>query len=121
MRYNIKHYDFTNGGCLCDKEHYYLGANNQLARRVELRHEAEMNPIIHATTGGSIHVEMTHQITCIAGMMVRELWMYKSDATGCSTATQEIRELGFGAGWDSITFHVAWMTNLQSELEKALI
>lgn len=63
-------------------------------------YEAEMNLIIHTTRGGVIRVEIEpHQITMEAtddgpGIKDVELAM----RPGYSTASEEIRELGFGAG-----------------------
>lgn len=104
LRYEIKHYDFTNGGAASSqikRALLRLGANAQLARRVGIAvYEAEMNLIIHATNGGSIHVEIEPN----------EIGVYVWDdgpgiedveqamKPGYSTATQEIRDLGFGAG-----------------------
>ena len=57
LRYNIAHYDFTNGGKASSnikRALLRLGANAQLARRVSIAiYEAEMNLIIHTTSGGS--------------------------------------------------------------------
>ena len=104
LRYNIEHYDFTNGGTASSRIKralLRLGANQQLARRVGIAvYEAEMNLIIHTTNGGSLHVEIEpHQISVYAwddgpGIEDVELAMQP----GYSTATEEIRELGFGAG-----------------------
>jgi CBS domain-containing protein/anti-sigma regulatory factor (Ser/Thr protein kinase) len=104
LRYDIKHYDFTNGGSASSnikRALLRLGAKAQLARRVGIAvYEAEMNLIIHATTGGSIHAEIEPtQIGVYVwdegpGIEDVELAM----KPGYSTATQEIRDLGFGAG-----------------------
>ncbi len=104
LRYDIKHYDFTNGGSASSnikRALLRLGANAQLARRVGIAaYEAEMNLIIHATSGGSIHAEIEpKQIGVFVwdegpGIEDVELAM----KPGFSTATQEIRDLGFGAG-----------------------
>jgi CBS domain-containing protein/anti-sigma regulatory factor (Ser/Thr protein kinase) len=104
LRYQIKHYDFTSGGAASSqikRALLRLGANAQLARRVGIAvYEAEMNLIIHATNGGSIHAEIEP----------KEIGVYVWDdgpgiedveqalKPGYSTATQEIRDLGFGAG-----------------------
>ncbi len=78
-----------------------LGANPQIARRTGIAvYEAEMNLIIHTTNGGTIRVEIEpHQISIDAydegpGIDDVELAM----KAGYSTATEEVRELGFGAG-----------------------
>ncbi|MGV8027194.1 MAG: CBS domain-containing protein [Anaerolineaceae bacterium] len=104
LRYVIKHYDFMHGGSASSnikKALLRLGANPQLARRVGIAvYEAEMNLIIHTDHGGSIHVEIEpHQISIYAwddgpGIANTEEAM----KPGYSTASEEIRELGFGAG-----------------------
>ncbi|HMD88243.1 MAG TPA: CBS domain-containing protein [Anaerolineaceae bacterium] len=104
LRYNIKARDFTNGGSASShikRALLRLGANPQIARRCGIAiYEAEMNLIIHTTNGGIIRVEIEpHQITIDAnddgpGIKDVELAM----KPGFSTATEEIRELGFGAG-----------------------
>ena len=104
LRYNIKHYDFTHGGAASSnikKALLRLGANSQLARRVGIAvYEAEMNLIIHTDRGGSIHVEIEpHQISIYAwddGPGIADINLAMKP--GYSTATEEIRELGFGAG-----------------------
>lgn len=104
LRYNIKHYDFTHGGAASSnikKALLRLGANPQLARRVGIAvYEAEMNLIIHTDRGGSIHVEIEpHQISIYAwddGPGIADINLAMKP--GYSTATEEIRELGFGAG-----------------------
>ncbi len=104
LRYEIKHFDFTHGGAASSKIKralIRLGANQQLARRVGIAiYEAEMNLIIHTIRGGSIHVELEpNQISVFIwdtgpGIEDVELAMQP----GYSTATEEVREMGFGAG-----------------------
>jgi anti-sigma regulatory factor (Ser/Thr protein kinase) len=78
-----------------------LGANQQLARRCGIAiYEAEMNLIIHTINGGTIRVEIEPH--CIA-IEVKDEGPGISDVNlamqpGFSTAPEEIRELGFGAG-----------------------
>ncbi len=104
LRYNITHYDFTNGGKASSnikRALLRLGANAQLARRVGIAiYEAEMNLIIHTTSGGSIHVEIEPtQISVYVwdnGPGIKDVELALQP--GYSTATEEIRELGFGAG-----------------------
>jgi len=104
LRYNIAHYDFTNGGKASSnikRALLRLGANAQLARRVGIAiYEAEMNLIIHTTNGGSIHVEIEPtQISVYVwdnGPGIKDVELALQP--GYSTATEEIRELGFGAG-----------------------
>jgi anti-sigma regulatory factor (Ser/Thr protein kinase)/predicted transcriptional regulator len=104
MRYTIKQGDFTHGGSASSyikRALLRLGASPQMARRVGIAaYEAEMNLIIHTNNGGIIRVEIEpHQITMDAyddgpGIKDVELAM----RPGYSTATEAIRELGFGAG-----------------------
>lgn len=104
LRYTIKRYDFMHGGAASSnikKALLRLGANPQLARRVGIAvYEAEMNLIIHADHGGSIHVEIEpHQISIYAwdnGPGIANV--DEAMKPGFSTASEEIRELGFGAG-----------------------
>lgn len=104
MRYNIKARDFTHGGKASSnikRALLRLGANPQLARRCGIAfYEAEINLIIHTTNGGLIRVEIEpDQITMRAaddGPGIPDV-----DAAlraGFSTADEEAREMGFGAG-----------------------
>ena len=104
LRYTIKPRDFTHGGAASSnikRALLRLGANPQIARRCGIAiYEAEMNLIIHTTHGGNIRVEIEpHQISMEAyddgpGIMDIEL----ACRPGYSTATEEVREKGFGAG-----------------------
>ncbi|MCS7221428.1 MAG: CBS domain-containing protein [Anaerolineae bacterium] len=104
LRYTIKPRDFAHGGAASShikRALLRLGANPQIARRCGIAaYEAEMNLIIHTTNGGVIQVEIEpHLITMRAvddgpGIEDIELAM----RPGYSTAPEEIRELGFGAG-----------------------
>jgi CBS domain-containing protein/anti-sigma regulatory factor (Ser/Thr protein kinase) len=104
LRYTIKPRDFTHGGAASShikRALLRLGANPQIARRCGIAvYEAEMNLIIHTTNGGVIVVEIEpHLISVEAiddgpGIEDIELAM----KPGYSTALEEIRELGFGAG-----------------------
>jgi CBS domain-containing protein/anti-sigma regulatory factor (Ser/Thr protein kinase) len=104
LRYTIKKGDFNLGGAASSyikRALLRMGANPQIARRCGIAaYEAEMNLIIHTNNGGVIRVEIEpHQITLEAyddgpGIKDIELAM----RPGYSTATEEIRELGFGAG-----------------------
>ena len=104
LRYTINHYDFMHGGAASSnikKALLRLGSNPQLARRIGIAvYEAEMNLIIHADHGGSIHVEIEpHQISIYAwddGPGIADV--EEAMKPGFSTASEEIRELGFGAG-----------------------
>ncbi|MCX6054647.1 MAG: CBS domain-containing protein [Chloroflexi bacterium] len=104
LRYNIKQGDFISGGAASSaikRALLRLGASPQIARRTGIAiYEAEMNLIIHTTNGGVIRVEIEpHQISINIsddgpGIDDVELAM----RPGYSTATENVRELGFGAG-----------------------
>jgi CBS domain-containing protein/anti-sigma regulatory factor (Ser/Thr protein kinase) len=104
LRYNIKAGDFTHGGSASSnikRALLRLGATPQIARRTGIAvYEAEMNLIIHTTDGGVIRVEIEpHQISIDAydyGPGIKDIEM--AMRPGFSTANEEIRELGFGAG-----------------------
>lgn len=104
LRYTIKPRDFTHGGAASSnikRALLRLGASPQLARQCGIAaYEAEMNLIIHTNHGGILRVEIQpHLISMVAyddgpGIENVELAM----KPGYSTATDETRELGFGAG-----------------------
>ncbi len=104
LRYSIKARDFNAGGAASSnikRALLRLGANPQIARRVGIAvYEAEMNLIIHTTNGGAIRVEIEpHQISIDAyddGPGIQDI--DQALKPGYSTASEEIRELGFGAG-----------------------
>ncbi len=104
LRYKINKGDFIHGGNASSKIKralLRLGASPQIARRCGIAvYEAEMNLIIHTEHGGTLRVEIEpHKISMEAyddgpGIKDVELAM----KPGYSTATNEIREMGFGAG-----------------------
>jgi CBS domain-containing protein/anti-sigma regulatory factor (Ser/Thr protein kinase) len=104
LRYNIKPRDFIHGGTASSyikRALMRLGASPQIARRCGIAiYEAEMNLIIHSRNGGVIRVEIEpHQITMETiddgpGIQDVDLAM----KPGYSTATEQVREMGFGAG-----------------------
>lgn len=104
LRYDIRKGDFIRGGNASSKIKralLRLGASPQVARRCGIAvYEAEMNLIIHTNHGGTLRIEIEpHKITMEAyddgpGIEDVELAM----KAGYSTATHEIREMGFGAG-----------------------
>ncbi|MBP7736225.1 MAG: CBS domain-containing protein [Spirochaetes bacterium] len=104
LRYNIKPRDFINGGAASSyikRALARLGENPQIARRCAIAiYEAEMNLIIHTTNGGTIMVEIEpHVISIITtddGPGIQDIEQAKQ--AGFSTATEEVREMGFGAG-----------------------
>jgi CBS domain-containing protein/anti-sigma regulatory factor (Ser/Thr protein kinase) len=104
MRYTIKSGDFMQGGVASThikRALLRLGADPQLTRRCCIAvYEAEMNLIIHTTNGGILKLEVEpHRITMSAtddgpGIPDTE----KVFEPGYSTATEQVREMGFGAG-----------------------
>ena len=117
LRYNIKVGDFTHGGAASSnikRALLRMGATPQLARRCGIAvYEAEMNTIIHTTNGGVLRVEIEpHQIFVQAtdeGPGIEDINLAMKP--GFSTATQEVRELGFGAGMGLVNIKrcVDWM------------
>lgn len=104
LRYRIRPRDFLNGGQASSdikRALLRLGANPQTCRRCGIAiYEAEMNLIIHTIEGGLIRIEIEpHRILMQAidsgpGIPDVDLAM----RTGFSTAPDDVRELGFGAG-----------------------
>ena len=104
LRYHIQPRDFTRGGAASSnikRALLRLGATPQIARRCGIAiYEAEMNLIIHTTGGGILRVEIEpHQISIEVsddGPGIKDVDL--AMRPGWSTASEEIRELGFGAG-----------------------
>ena len=104
LRYRVQPRSFAEGGNASShikRALLRLGASPQIARRCGIAiYEAEMNLIIHATHGGLIRVEIEpHQIlmeTIDDGPGIDDIDLAMTP--GYSTAPDEIRELGFGAG-----------------------
>jgi CBS domain-containing protein/anti-sigma regulatory factor (Ser/Thr protein kinase) len=104
LRYTIKAGDFTQGGKASShikRALLRLGADAQITRRCCIAvYEAEMNLIIHTTNGGILKLEVEpHRITMSAtddgpGIADTEVVFQPGD----STATEHVREMGFGAG-----------------------
>ena len=104
LRYDIQKGDFVHGGNASSnikRALLRLGASPQIARRCGIAvYEAEMNLIIHTNNGGILRAEIEpHKITIEAyddgpGIEDTQLAM----KPGYSTATNEVREMGFGAG-----------------------
>ena len=117
LRYNIYPRDFTHGGAASadiKRALIRLGAEPQIARRCGIAvYEAEMNLIIHTTDGGVIRVEIEpHQISVDVydyGPGIEDV--EQALKPGYSTASEEIRELGFGAGMGLVNISrcVDWM------------
>ncbi|MGZ9235228.1 MAG: CBS domain-containing protein [Anaerolineales bacterium] len=104
LRYTIKAGDFTQGGkasSYIKRALLRLGADPQITRRCCIAvYEAEMNLIIHTTNGGILKLEVEpHRITMSttdAGPGIPDI--KKVFEPGYSTATEQVREMGFGAG-----------------------
>ena len=104
LRYHIKPRDFINGGQASShikRAMLRLGASAQLARQCGIAvYEAEMNLIIHTTNGGILRVQIEpHRIlmqTTDDGPGIPDV--NKALQPGWSTAPQEARNMGFGAG-----------------------
>ena len=104
LRYHIEQGDFTHGGqasSFIKRALLRLGANAQLARRCGIAiYEAEMNLIIHTTHGGVIWIEIEPSQIAMAtiddGPGIADVSLARK--AGWSTATAEVREMGFGAG-----------------------
>jgi len=104
LRYRVEKGDFARGGDASAKIKRALlqiGASPQLARRVAIAtYEAEVNLIIHTNNGGLILADIQpSEIAIVAqdsgpGIPAVDL----ARQPGWSTATPEIREMGFGAG-----------------------
>ncbi len=104
LRYRIIKDDFVHGGAASNnikRALLRLGANRQIARKCGIAvYESEMNLIIHTNNGGFLRVEIEpHKITIEAyddGPGIDDV--EKALTPGYSTATEEIRDKGFGAG-----------------------
>lgn len=104
LRYRVKKGNFARGGDAAAKIKQALlriGASPQLARRVSIAtYEAEMNLIIHTDNGGFILADIQPtEINIVAqdsGPGIADV--EQARRPGYSTATPEIREMGFGAG-----------------------
>lgn len=104
LRYNVKKGDFSRGGDASAKIKQALlriGASPKLARRVAIAaYEAEINLIIHTDNGGSLLADIRpDQVSLLAedaGPGIPDVDLARQP--GYSTATPEVREMGFGAG-----------------------
>lgn len=104
LRYHVVKGDFARGGDASAKIKRALlriGASPQLARRVAIAaYEAEVNLIIHTDSGGLILADIQpDEITVVAqdsGPGIPDVELARQP--GYSTATPEVREMGFGAG-----------------------
>lgn len=104
LRYRIIKDDFVHGGAASNnikRALLRLGSDRQVARRCGIAvYEAEMNLIIHTNNGGFLRVEIEpHKITMEAyddGPGIDDV--EKALTPGFSTASEEVRNKGFGAG-----------------------
>ncbi len=104
LRYQIKARDYLNGGQASShikRALLRLGATPQLARQCGIAiYEAEMNLIIHSDRGGVIRIQIEpHRImmqTTDTGPGIPDVKLALQ--AGWSTAPEEAREMGFGAG-----------------------
>lgn len=119
LRYNILAGDFRHGGAASSnikRALLRLGASPQIARRVGIAvYEAEMNLVIHTTHGGIIRVEIEpHRMDIRVfddGPGIEDV--KRALTPGYSTATEQIRELGFGAGMG--------LTNIQRCVDEMML
>ena len=104
LRYNIKARDYTNGGQASShikRALMRLGASPQLARQCGIAiYEAEINLVIHTDHGGIMRVQIEPERilmqTTDTGPGIPDVKLALQ--AGWSTATQEARDMGFGAG-----------------------
>jgi CBS domain-containing protein/anti-sigma regulatory factor (Ser/Thr protein kinase) len=104
LGYTIRSHDFVHGGEASSqfkRSLQNLGIHPSILRRVAVAtYEAEMNLVLHATEGGTIHAKVRADSICIdvcdegPGIPDVDLAMQP----GYSTAPEWIREMGFGAG-----------------------
>ncbi len=103
FKYNVDGNDFTLAGEISSKVKKrlkQLGLPPDVIRRVAIvMYEAEINMVIHAN-GGTIDVEVTpeeiHITFADSGPGIPDI--EKAMQEGYSTASNKVRELGFGAG-----------------------
>jgi anti-sigma regulatory factor (Ser/Thr protein kinase) len=104
LRYNVPLRDFQQAGRASSQLKQTLnrlGLHPRVVRRVAIiSYEAEMNIVIHSTTGGTIVAEVTSTaISLLAvdqGPGIPDIKL--AQQPGFSTAPDWIREMGFGAG-----------------------
>jgi serine/threonine-protein kinase RsbT len=103
LKYDIARADFERAGDASSdtkKVLKKLGISSEIVRRAAIAtYEAEMNLVIHSE-GGSIEVEISAECITITakdrGPGIPDI--DKAMQAGYSTATDRIREMGFGAG-----------------------
>lgn len=103
LHYDISGDDFTRAGeASSDVKNKlkFMGVDNNVIRKVAIAmYEGEINMVIHAN-GGTITVEISHDsirmILADTGPGIADI--DKAMEKGYSTAPEEVRALGFGAG-----------------------
>ena len=103
LHYDISGDDFTRAGEASSDVKYNLkvmGVDNNVIRKMAIAmYEGEINMVIHAN-GGTITVEISHDsirmILADTGPGIADI--DKAMEKGYSTAPEEVRALGFGAG-----------------------
>ena len=103
MRFNVSVEDFSKAGeasGMVKKTLKELGFNPDIIRRVAIAmYEAEINMVIHANGGditANISPELIHVEFNDSGPGISDVDLAMKE--GWSTASDKIRELGFGAG-----------------------
>ena len=104
LRYEVPHRDFTRAGRASSQLKQTLnrlGIDPRIVRRVAIVcYEAEMNIVIHSTSGGNLVAEIRPDLIVIVafdrGPGIQDV--EQAMQPGFSTAPDWIREMGFGAG-----------------------
>lgn len=103
QEYSIKGWDFTRAGeasCEIKNTLKQIGVSQEVIRRVAIAsYEAEMNVVMYAKRGKMRCEIDTTQIKIVVedrGPGIEDIGRAMQE--GFSTATQEMREMGFGAG-----------------------
>ena len=104
LRFNVPMRDFNQAGHASSQIKQTLnrlGIDPRIVRRVAIvSYEAEMNIVIHSTTGGRLEAEVTPEMISVLaydlGPGIPDV--EKAMQPGYSTAPDSVREMGFGAG-----------------------
>ncbi|HOK53153.1 MAG TPA: anti-sigma regulatory factor [Armatimonadota bacterium] len=102
--YDVAGRDFSSAGAASSRIKRILqqiGVDQGIIRRIAVSsYEAEMNLVIHASNGGRITLDISPDAVTILveddGPGITDI--KKAMQPGYSTASDEIREMGFGAG-----------------------
>jgi serine/threonine-protein kinase RsbT len=129
MVFEVKKDDFQRAGeasSAIKKTLRHIGINSEIIRRVAIAtYESEINIVIHSI-GGTITAYIDHKKIRILskdkGPGIKDVELAMTE--GYSTATDEIRELGFGAGMGlpnmkkcSDEFHITSKVGKGTEVE----